>query len=58
MHGLFANDHLRHAWLKDMVWTENEGEHVNPFAASLSRLADTLESSLDIAILEKIIWAD
>lgn len=58
MHGLFANENLRHAWLKDLGWTETEGEQVNAFADSLTRLADTLESSLDMATLEKIIWAD
>ena len=57
-HGLFANDNLRHAWLGDLGWEEIEGEQVNPFAASLTRLADTLETTLDMDLLEKIIWAD
>lgn len=58
VHGLFANDNLRRAWLEDLGWAETEGEQINPFAASLTRLADTLESVLDMDLLEKIIWAD
>ena len=57
-HGLFANDNLRRAWLEDLGWSESEGEQENPFAESLTRLADKLESCLDMALLEKIIWED
>ncbi len=57
MHGLFSNENLRRAWLKDLGWQEEQvGDNENPFAASLTRLADTLESSLDMDTLEKIIW--
>jgi len=57
VHGLFANQNLRRAWLKDLGWNEEKAsESENPFAASLTRLADTLESTLDMALLEKIIW--
>ena len=55
MHGLFSNKNLRRAWLKDLGWDEETGEK-DPFAASLTRLADTLEETLDMAYLEKIIW--
>ena len=58
IHGLFGNDHLRQAWLEDLGWTETEGVQINPYAASLTRLADTLEASLDMEFLEKIIWED
>jgi adenosylcobyric acid synthase len=58
VHGLFENNHLRKAWLEDLGWVETEGEQVNPFGASLTRLADTLEASLDMELLEEIIWED
>jgi adenosylcobyric acid synthase len=57
VHGLFANQNLRRAWLKDLGWDEEKtSQNENPFAASLTRLADTLESTLDMDLLEKIIW--
>jgi adenosylcobyric acid synthase len=57
MHGLFANANLRRAWLADLGWRGAQtGETVNPFAASLTRLADTLEESLDMQLLERIVW--
>jgi len=57
VHGLFANQNLRRAWLESLGWSGKElGESSNPFAASLTRLADTLESTLDMDLLEKIIW--
>ena len=56
-HGLFANQNLRQAWLKDLGWNKAEAsENENPFHASLTHLADTLESTLDMELLEKIIW--
>lgn len=56
MHGLFANENLRRAWLRDLGWSGEETGEKNPFAASLTRLADTLEETLDMDYLEKIIW--
>jgi len=56
MHGLFANENLRHAWLEDLGWNEDKTSEKNPFATSLTRLADTLESKLDMDLLEKITW--
>lgn len=59
VHGLFANENLRQAWLEDLGWSkETAGENENPFAASLTRLADTLESTLDMDLLENIIWGN
>ena len=55
VHGLFTNDNLRRAWLKDLGWDERTKEK-DPFATSLTRLADTLEETLDMEHLEKIIW--
>ncbi|MBT7072946.1 MAG: cobyric acid synthase [Anaerolineae bacterium] len=57
VHGLFANENLRRAWLRSLGWSENKTkENENPFAESLTRLADTLEVTLDMDLLEKIIW--
>ncbi|KAA3659559.1 MAG: cobyric acid synthase [Chloroflexi bacterium] len=57
LHGLFANARLRRAWLTSLGWTGgDEDAETDPFAASLSRLADTVESVLDMTLLEKIIW--
>jgi adenosylcobyric acid synthase len=55
VHGLFANENLRRAWLSSLGWKgARSNEATNPFAASLTRLADTLEESLDMPLLEKI----
>ncbi len=57
VHGLFANENLRRAWLADLGWKgEQAGENANPFAASLTRLADTLEESLDMELLGRITF--
>jgi adenosylcobyric acid synthase len=57
IHGLFANDNLRRAWLSDLGWKGRQAnENTNSFAASLTRLADTLELTLNLELLEKIIW--
>jgi adenosylcobyric acid synthase len=57
IHGLFANENLRRAWLADLGWRgEQVNKNTNPFAASLTRLADTLESTLDMDLLENIVW--
>jgi adenosylcobyric acid synthase len=56
VHGLFSNENLRRAWLADLGWKGPQaGETVDSFAASLTRLADTLEESLDMPLLEKIL---
>jgi adenosylcobyric acid synthase len=56
-HGLFANRNLRRAWLADLGWTRAEPiRSPNPFVDSLTRLADTLEGTLNMTLLEKIIW--
>ena len=59
VHGLFANENLRRAWLKDLGWDEEKAsQNENPFAASLTRLADTLESTLDMNLLERITFQE
>jgi adenosylcobyric acid synthase len=55
IHGLFANRNLRRAWLAELGWRgQQAAESTNPFAASLARLADTLEESLNMKLLEGI----
>jgi adenosylcobyric acid synthase len=55
MHGLFANENLRRAWLASLGWKDNQTNGTtNLFAASLTRLADTLEENLDMNLLDKI----
>jgi adenosylcobyric acid synthase len=56
VHGLFANENLRRAWFEDLGWDEEKTSEKDPFTASLTRLADTLESTLDMDLLEKIVW--
>jgi len=56
VHGLFANENLRRAWLKDLGWNEDKASEKDPFVASLTRLADTLVSTLDLDLLEKFVW--
>ena len=58
IHGLYANQNLRRTWLHSLGWLEIEDEPVqdDPFAASLTYLTDTVESVLDMELLEKIIW--
>jgi adenosylcobyric acid synthase len=57
VHGLFANQNLRRAWLKELGWNEDKAnENENTFATSLTRLADILESTLDMEFLERITF--
>ncbi len=58
IHGLFANQNLRRAWLHSLGWEVSPDIPLqdDPFAASLTFLTDTVESALDMQLLEKIIW--
>ncbi len=58
IHGLFGNQNLRRAWLGSLGWSGVEGKPIqdDPFASSLTYLTDTVESTLDMELLEKIIW--
>ncbi len=53
LHGIFENDAFRHAWLSALGWRE-KGKIFDRDAA-YNRLADHVESHLDMALLEKII---
>jgi adenosylcobyric acid synthase len=58
IHGLFSNQNLRRAWLSSLGWIESENGQpdLDLFAASLSYLTDTVESTLDMQLLESVIW--
>jgi adenosylcobyric acid synthase len=63
LHGLFANQELRRAWLATL---KQRGDRGNPdptvlrrqesWSHALTRLADTVEAALDMAYLEQIVW--
>jgi len=64
LHGLFTNLQMRHAWLTSLGWratpanlSNSTTPSVQPTAQnSFDRLADALEATLDMSLLEKIIW--
>lgn len=56
LHGLFANDSFRHAWLSHLGWKGQAASQAARFEASLEKLADAVESALNMELLEKIIW--
>jgi adenosylcobyric acid synthase len=56
LHGLFANRSVRQTWLKSLGWQPAEGAGADKLANSFSLLADTLETSLDMQLLERIVW--
>ncbi|MGE3807532.1 MAG: cobyric acid synthase [Gemmataceae bacterium] len=54
LHGLFANDHFRHAWLRSLGWRE-AGNATVSLEESFERLADAVENSLDMSTLDAIL---
>ena len=58
IHGLFANENLRRAWLAGFgLERESKQERAKiPSLLHLTRLADTLEATLNMELLEKIVW--
>ncbi len=60
LHGLFANDAFRQAWLESLGWKSNSQAlpQSELFAQSLTRLADVVERASNMELLEKIVWAD
>ncbi|CAG0971158.1 adenosylcobyric acid synthase [Anaerolineales bacterium] len=57
LHGIFANDEFRHAWLESLGWQRRSGASQSEiFNQSLETLADAVEGALNMDLLEKIIW--
>jgi adenosylcobyric acid synthase len=65
LHGLFHNDAFRNAWLKTLgvgVEPKANGDHLRLTSAAasielgLDRLADAIETNIDINRLEQLIW--
>jgi adenosylcobyric acid synthase len=59
VHGIFENSAFRHAWLKSLGWAAPLAERpssANLFAGALTYLADQVESTMDMQLLERIIW--
>lgn len=54
LHGLFANDNLRRAWLHSLGWRD-PGHPAATLDAAFDRLADVVEAHLDMNRLEAII---
>jgi adenosylcobyric acid synthase len=56
LHGIFANDDFRHAWLESVGWERRTSLQSEVFNKALETLADAVEEALDMELLEKIIW--
>lgn len=54
LHGLFANDRLRWAWLRSLGWRGQEAQ-LQPLNVAIDRLADVVEAHVDMAQLDAII---
>jgi adenosylcobyric acid synthase len=61
LHGLFANDGLRRAWLRALGWAGEGDASVDASAlqeAAFDRLADAVEAALDMEKLDAIIFCE
>mgnify|MGYP000492395886 CR=1 FL=1 len=56
LHGIFANDEFRRAWLESLGWRGGGAPQSELFNQSLETLADAVEGALNMELLEKIIW--
>lgn len=54
LHGLFSNDNFRRAWLRSLEW-EDSGIATPSLEAAFDRVADVVETHLNMALLEEII---
>ena len=55
LHGLFANDNFRHAWLDSLGAPGSQICFNQTRAAAFDRLADGLEAALDVEYLDQLI---
>jgi adenosylcobyric acid synthase len=60
LHGLFANTALRRAWLTSLGWQAAVPPvgAVAPLQGALDTLASQVGASLDMPLLQDIVWAD
>lgn len=56
LHGIFANDAFRHAWLESLGWQGQGAAQQQEFERSLEALADAVEAALDMELLDEIVW--
>jgi adenosylcobyric acid synthase len=54
VHGLFANENLRHAWLHSLGWQGESGGQID-LNSAFDRLADHVEAALDMSLLNSIV---
>ncbi len=56
VHGLFANENIRHAWLASLGWRKEDGARTpETLTRSIDRLADAVLCALDMEQLQHII---
>ncbi len=55
LHGLFDNQALRWEWLRSLGWQNSGDAERQSIDAAFERLADAVESALDLALLDTII---
>jgi len=59
LHGIFANQNFRHAWLRYLGWRETNEKILysfDIFAQALTQLTNEFENAIDMRKLETILW--
>ena len=58
LHGIFANDNVRQAWLRSLDWqdAEHAASQDDLVDRSIELLADVVEEALDMERLDQIVW--
>jgi adenosylcobyric acid synthase len=57
LHGLFANDEFRRAWLRSLGWRAGRGvAQAVALQQSIERLADAVEGALKMDEVDEIVW--
>jgi adenosylcobyric acid synthase len=55
LHGIFQNERFRRAWLRSLGWQGEDSGQLFSLEESFDRLADHLEASLQLDMLDEII---